>query len=74
LASVDPIVWIKRALLLIVVGLVVQLLCVFSITPASFLLFVGGGFGPVAIGLLFFIYSVVLVRRANKMPEVDRDA
>jgi hypothetical protein len=74
LGSVDPIVWIKRALLLIVVGLVVQLLCVFSITPASFLLFVGAGFGPVALGLLFFIRAVVLVRRASKTREVERDA
>lgn len=74
MGSVDPIVWIKRALLLIVVGLVVQLLCVFSITPATFLLFVGGGFGPVALGLLCFVRASVLVRRAQASPEVDRDA
>jgi hypothetical protein len=67
-------VWIKRALLLIVVGLVVQLLCVFSITPASFLLFVGGGFGPVAIGLLLFVRAAVLVRRGRRAPEADGDA
>jgi hypothetical protein len=73
LAPVDPLVWLKRALLLIVVGLVVQLLCVFSITPASFLLFVGGGFGPVAIGLAFFIRAIVLARRASKPPEVNRE-
>ena len=74
MASVDPIVWIKRALLLIVVGLVVQLLCVLSITPATFLLFVGGGFGPVAIGLLCFVRASVLVRRAHASEESDRDA
>ena len=56
-----PRVWLKRALLLIIVGLVIQLLTVFHITPGSFLLFAGAGFGP---GLVLFAWAAILRRRA----------
>lgn len=59
-----PEVWLKRALVLIIVGLLIQLLTVFHITPASFLLFAGAGFGPVALGLVMFGWAAVLRRRA----------
>ena len=43
--------WIKRALLLISLGLLVQMFCLVHITPTTFLLYAAGGVGPVFVGL-----------------------
>ena len=55
--------WLKRALLLIIIGLIVQMFALVHITPASFLLFAAVGVGPVALGLMVFVYAVIQHRR-----------
>lgn len=57
--------WLKRALLLVIVGLVVQLFTLNSITPASFLVFAGVGVGSVGVGLLMFGWAVLRARRTQ---------
>ncbi len=61
----DATTWLKRAMLLVIVGLIVQLFCLVQITPGSFLLFAGAGAGPVFIGLLLFAYVAVRRRRGR---------
>ncbi|MFO7567107.1 MAG: hypothetical protein R6X02_30965 [Enhygromyxa sp.] len=56
-------VQIKRALLLIVVGLIVELFCVVHITPPTFLLFAFFGAGPVVVGLALFVVAVIRSQR-----------
>ena len=60
--SFDSLVWIKRALLLIIVGLVVQLLCLFHVTPGRFMIFAAAGVGPVGLGLVLFAYAAIRAR------------
>lgn len=57
--------WIKRALLLIILGLVIQLFCLSKITPGSFLLFAFGGVGLVGVGLLMFAWVGWRLNRAR---------
>lgn len=64
--SVGHRVWLKRALLLIVIGSLVQLFCLTHVTPASFLLFVGFGIGPVGVGLLLFGVAALRKRAADR--------
>jgi hypothetical protein len=61
--TVDPRVWLERAILLIVIGLIVQMFCLIDVTPASFLLFASAGLGPVFIGLVLFGVAVAKSRR-----------
>jgi multisubunit Na+/H+ antiporter MnhB subunit len=58
-------VGIKRALLLIVIGLIVQLFCVLHITPGTFLAFAGFGVGSVFVGLVLFGITAVRAHRAE---------
>lgn len=60
--SVDGRVMIKRALLLIVIGLIVELFCVVHITPPTFLLFAFFGVGPIVVGLALFVIAVIRSR------------
>jgi uncharacterized membrane protein HdeD (DUF308 family) len=59
-------IWLKRALLLIIIGLVVQLFCLVHVTPNSFVLFTVFGAAPVAAGLLLFAYAAVRARRSEE--------
>lgn len=57
--------WLKRALLLIIIGLVVQLFCLVHVTPATFMIFAMAGIGSMVLGLVMFGYAVVLARRGQ---------
>lgn len=63
--SVADAVWVKRALLLIVIGLVVQLFCVLDITPGTFMVFAGAGVGSVALGWLMLGWGFWRARRGR---------
>jgi hypothetical protein len=56
-------IMLKRALLLIVIGLIVELFCLVHITPPTFLLFAFFGVGPIVIGLALFFIALARVRR-----------
>jgi hypothetical protein len=58
-------IWLKRALLLIVIGLLVQMFCLLHITPASFLTFAFFGVGSVFMGLVMFGVAVMRKRAAD---------
>jgi hypothetical protein len=62
--TVDPHAWLKRALLLIVIGLVVELFSLVHVTPGTFLLFAFFGAGSVLAGLGLFVVAVVRARQA----------
>ena len=64
IAVVRP--WVGRALLLIIVGLVVQLFTLWHVTPASFLIFAGFGVGPVFVGFLLLAWAGLKLRRARE--------
>lgn len=49
---------VRRALLLIAAGLVVTLLCVLKVTPATFVLFAALGLPLVGLGVLLFLRVV----------------
>jgi hypothetical protein len=55
--------WIKRALLLIILGLVVQLFCLYAITPGTFMIFAGVGVTLVGAGLIIFVWAGVRARK-----------
>lgn len=61
--AVTGAVWVKRALLLVIVGLVVQLFCVFDITPGTFMIFAGFGVGLVGLGWLVLVFGLWRTRR-----------
>lgn len=62
--------WTRRALALVLVGLVVQLICVAKLTPATFLILAVFGVGPVAVAVLIFARVVwVAGRRDEPDPE-----
>lgn len=61
--TVNSRAWLKRALLLIVIGLIVELFSLVHVTPGTFLLFAFFGVGPVVIGLALFVYAAVRARR-----------
>lgn len=65
----DPHAGIKRALLLIVIGLIVQLFCLNHITPNTFMIFATLGVGPVFVGLVIFIVEGVRERRRARTPQ-----
>ena len=52
-------IWLKRALLLIMIGLIVQLFCLTHVTPATFLIFAFFGVGAVVLGLVLFGVAVM---------------
>lgn len=56
--TLDARAQIKRALLLIVIGLLVELFCVVHITPPTFLLFAFFGVGPILVGFVLFAVGV----------------
>jgi hypothetical protein len=72
--TVDPQVWLKRALLLIVIGLIVELFSLVHVTPGTFLLFAFFGAGSVFVGLGLFGIAVVRGRRAARREVDDRAA
>lgn len=49
---------VRRALLLIVAGLAVALVCVLRVTPATFVLFAALGLPLVGLGMLIFLRVV----------------
>lgn len=51
-------IWLKRALLLIIIGLIVQLFCLVHVTPGTFVVFAVGGVGPLLLGLGAFAYAM----------------
>ena len=55
--------WIKRAILLIVIGLLVQLFSLVHVTPGTFLLFAFFGVGPMVVGFGLFAYALIRARR-----------
>lgn len=57
------VVHIKRAILLIVIGLIVELFCVVHITPPTFLLFAFFGVGPIVVGLGLFVWATIRAAR-----------
>ena len=64
--TVDARAWLKRAILLIVIGLIVELFSLFHVTPGTFLLFAFFGLGPVVVGLGLFAYAVIRARREER--------
>jgi hypothetical protein len=60
-------VWVKRALLLIIIGLIVQLFCLVHVTPGSFMIFAMAGVGPMVLGLAAFVYAMALARRRREV-------
>jgi hypothetical protein len=66
-------VWVKRALLLIIIGLVVQLFCVFDITPGRFMVFAGAGVGPVVLGWLLLAYGIFRARSGRTVAREPQD-
>ena len=49
---------VKTALMLTIVGLVVEIFCLLELTPGSFLAFAGFGVPLIGLGLLLFLHTV----------------
>lgn len=58
-------VWLKRSLLLIVIGMLVQTIAIVEVTPATFILYSVAGVGPVMLGIMLFGYAVWRSRAAK---------
>jgi hypothetical protein len=56
----------KTALLLTIVGLVIEAFCVVDLTPASFVVFAAVGMPLVGLGILVFVATVWRVLRETK--------
>ena len=59
-------VWTKRALLLVVIGLMTQAFSLVHVTPGSFMLFGVFGLGPVFVGVVMFGVSAYKVRKLRE--------
>ena len=62
---------LKRALLLVVIGAIVELFCLVHVTPATFLLFAFFGVGPMVVGVGLFAVAAIRSRRHSIAHEVD---
>jgi len=69
--SVSSTAWVKRALFLVIVGLVVQLFCLVDITPGSFMIFAGAGVGAVGLGWCMLAFGLWRVRGSRTKGDVD---
>ena len=49
---------------LIILGLIVEAICLLWTRPLAFVLFVGVGGGFLAIGILFYLYSLVRAKQS----------
>ena len=56
--------------MILIVGLIVEGLCLLSGSPIGFILFVGVGCLLIAIGMLYYLYSLA----STPSPSVKRDA
>lgn len=57
---------VRRALALIVLGLIPTLVCVVHVTPTTFVLFAAFGLPLVGVGVLIFIHAVWRVLRERE--------
>ncbi len=62
---------LRNSALLLIVGLLVEGLCLLWARPIAFVVLVGLGGGLIASGVLFFLYSLLFVAHSSKDQNSD---